>query len=462
MTLKYEHTVLFVDDEPSILKSLKRLFRKEGYRMLTAPGGEDGLKLIKDSDQPMSLIISDQRMPIMNGAEFLEHAKSMCPDAVRILLTGYSDMDAIVDAVNKGEIHRYFTKPWNDHDLVLQVRKSLEQYELVLENRRLTELTQSQNLQLAELNQGLEAKVKERTEALARKNDELIETNRQLHRSFLDTVRLLASLIESLNPLMGRHMKQAARTAKAVAGLMDIQGEELENIELAAMIHDMGLIGTPEPVCIKDMKEMNDEEYQVFIQHPIIASVSLESVERMRIIGEIILHHHECYDGSGFPVGLKGDRIPVGSRIIGPVSDYVRLMESWPQSFGRILGRAKKLMGSAIDSVYMNDRGNLVPELTRKILQNRSGRMYDPEVVHHLLSWVESQTASGVTEDRKDVVHVPCRELKAGMITGSELRTKDGRFVLAADTVLTRILIRGLERLSKARAIESTLPVRLE
>ncbi len=111
MALKYKHKLLLVDDEESITKALHRIFRREGYEIYTASSGQKGLEVLKEDKKPFSLIISDQRMPGMTGAQFLEKAKKIFPNAIRILLTGYSDMDAIVDAINKGEIHRYLTKP---------------------------------------------------------------------------------------------------------------------------------------------------------------------------------------------------------------------------------------------------------------------------------------------------------------------------------------------------------------
>jgi len=189
MSLKYKHPLLFVDDEESITKALRRLFRKEEYDIYTAASGQEGLDRLREVGKPFSLIISDQRMPEMNGAEFLEKAKGIFPQAIRILLTGYSDMDAMVDAINKGGIHRYFTKPWNDDDLLLQVRQSLEQYELVLENRRLLVLTRKQNKELKGLNDRLEEKVAERTREVVEKNEELSLLNRQLESPIKGVVK---------------------------------------------------------------------------------------------------------------------------------------------------------------------------------------------------------------------------------------------------------------------------------
>ena len=151
MTLKRKHTIVIVDDDKGVTNALRRLFRKDGYQILTATSGQEGLELLKKLEKPVSLIISDQRMPGMNGAQFLERAKKISPDAVRFLLTGYSDMNAIVEAINKGEIHRYLTKPWNDDHLMLQVRQSLEAYELRKEIQEKNEQLRQKDLQLIEM-----------------------------------------------------------------------------------------------------------------------------------------------------------------------------------------------------------------------------------------------------------------------------------------------------------------------
>ena len=166
------YTILIVDDEEAILKSLKRVFRKEQYEVIPARSGREGLERLRQGGKEFSLIISDQRMPEMTGAEFLEKAKGVFPNAARMLLTGYSDMGAIIDAVNKGGIHRYLTKPWNDEDLLFQVRQALKEYDLVVENQRLLDLTKKQNQELNGLNLRLELRVVERTKEIIRAKQE--------------------------------------------------------------------------------------------------------------------------------------------------------------------------------------------------------------------------------------------------------------------------------------------------
>ena len=118
--MKYKHSLLIVDDEESILKSLRRLFRNEDFDISIATSGFEGLKQIREAEMPFSLIISDQRMPEMTGSQFLAEAREILPDAMRVILTGYADMESIIAAINDGGIHRYLTKPWKDEELLLQ------------------------------------------------------------------------------------------------------------------------------------------------------------------------------------------------------------------------------------------------------------------------------------------------------------------------------------------------------
>lgn len=136
-------TILCVDDEANILSSLRRVFRAKGYRMLTAGSGREGLEILES--EPVDLVISDMRMPEMDGARFLEYVRDRWPDTIRLLLTGHADIQSILDAINRGEIYRYITKPWDDSDITLVVRHALERKALEQEKKRLEALTRHQN-----------------------------------------------------------------------------------------------------------------------------------------------------------------------------------------------------------------------------------------------------------------------------------------------------------------------------
>lgn len=167
----YEATVLFVDDEESILRSLQRALRKEPYRILTACSGEEGLAIL--AREQVQLVVSDQRMPVMTGSQFLQRVQEACPDAVRVILSGYAEASIIVEAINSGGIYRFIGKPWDDEDLKTTLRQCLEHHRIVQENRRLSELSARQVAELERLNGQLEVAVLERTRSLALAQDVL-------------------------------------------------------------------------------------------------------------------------------------------------------------------------------------------------------------------------------------------------------------------------------------------------
>jgi response regulator RpfG family c-di-GMP phosphodiesterase len=144
-------TLLLVDDEQNILSALRRLLRPRGYNVVTAISAAEGLKILEQEN--VDLVISDMRMPEMDGAEFLERTASRWPDTMRILLTGYADINSTIEAINKGAIYKYISKPWDENDLILSVQHALEKKFLEQERRRLEALTQQQNEQLKEFNQ---------------------------------------------------------------------------------------------------------------------------------------------------------------------------------------------------------------------------------------------------------------------------------------------------------------------
>lgn len=160
-----EKTVLFVDDEEPIVRSLQRALRREPYRILTATSGAQGLEILET--QTVQLVVSDQRMPGMTGSEFLKIVSERYPDAVRVILSGYAEAHVIVDAINGGGVYRFLAKPWDDAELKMQIRQCLEHHDLREDNQRLSALTQRQIQDLENLNLRLESAMASRTRSLA-------------------------------------------------------------------------------------------------------------------------------------------------------------------------------------------------------------------------------------------------------------------------------------------------------
>jgi response regulator RpfG family c-di-GMP phosphodiesterase len=184
MADKFDHTVLIVDDEEQIGKVLGRLMKQIGAKYVYMDSGQAGLDRIKSSSTPFSLIISDQRMPGMEGSEFLEKAKKITPNTIRYLLTGYADVDAVTQAVNKGSIHRYISKPWSNDAFIETVKAGLEQYELIIENDRLFKLAKAQNTKLFTLNTDLKKSSVVHQRAIIQRDKEIEQLKKRLEIGF--------------------------------------------------------------------------------------------------------------------------------------------------------------------------------------------------------------------------------------------------------------------------------------
>ena len=161
-----ERTLLLVDDEENITSSLVRLLRRDGYRILRANGGQAGLELLAHNE--VGVILSDQRMPEMSGVEFLSRVKELYPDTVRMVLSGYTDLDSVTDAINRGAIYKFLTKPWEDDLLRANIDEAFQRFEMVRENEQLHDELATANEALSRSNEDLEQRVAEKTREVVR------------------------------------------------------------------------------------------------------------------------------------------------------------------------------------------------------------------------------------------------------------------------------------------------------
>jgi two-component system NtrC family sensor kinase len=173
--------ILCIDDEPGVLKAIQRLFLDYDYMILTAQSGEEGFSILEK--ETVQVVISDYRMPSMDGVEFLKHVHARWPQTVRIVLSGYADMSSIVGAINEGQVYKFVPKPWNDDELRVTVANAIERYFLFVKNVALTTELQRRNHELAELNEELQ-------KALAMKSSYIELRNKILtsYQSLLDQI----------------------------------------------------------------------------------------------------------------------------------------------------------------------------------------------------------------------------------------------------------------------------------
>jgi response regulator RpfG family c-di-GMP phosphodiesterase len=197
MADEFDHTVLIVDGEELTGKSLGRFLKSISINYVYKESGKSAIEEIQKASKPFSLVISDQRMPGMTGSEFLGKVKEVSPDTVRFILTGYSDMDAIIQAVNEGSIHKYLTKPWDNDDLVEKLESGFNQFELSMENDKLFKLAKEQNTKLYQLNMDLKKSSDAHQEAIAQQNNEIEKLTRRTGTGEnRDYIKELAGILE--------------------------------------------------------------------------------------------------------------------------------------------------------------------------------------------------------------------------------------------------------------------------
>ena len=355
----------------------------------------------QNAHTPFSLILSDQKMPEMNGTEFLTKAKKISPDAMRILLTGYSDIDAVINAINKSEIHRYFTKPWDNNDLIIQIRQMLEQYELIMENKRLQALTVKQNKELSEFNNNLEKKVKERSEEIIQKNKILTRLNEELESSLHNTVHAFSSVSEINAPHLTGHARRVCEFSRQIALNLALSETEVTHIEMAALLHDIGKIGFPEKLLKYKESIWTTEDKRLYQKHPEQGQSTVQFINRMEHVSILIRSHHENFDGTGFPDKLSGEEIPIGAKIIAVANAYDKILNLKIDTDDSIKKFAQNNQISY--QQLLNDPVLLKKVAIKHVLEN-SFIKYDPDIIKVFVNIIAAKEDSN--QQNKDSIEL--------------------------------------------------------
>jgi len=343
--------ILLVDDEVNITKSLRRLLSQvEEYEVLIGNSGDEGLVLIRENHD-IGVIISDQRMPQMTGVEFLGEARQLVPDAIRILLTGYADIEASIAAINQGAVFRYLSKPWQDDELLSTIAEAAEHYHLISENKRLNALVAKQNAELQDWNSRLKQRVLDQTSQIRAKSDSLAEKNQQLRSSFGETIEALSGLIGMRNRKAPAHSRNTAELVAAMATAMGLSADDIRNYRSAALLHDIGKIGMADELLSQTMDQLDEAGLIEYQRHVVRGQTAIDPVLELRELGLLIRHHHENYDGSGFPDGLAKDEIPLGARLIAVADSFEHRLHRFAESeaLSKALQTMKQEWGPRLD-----------------------------------------------------------------------------------------------------------------
>lgn len=419
-------TVLLVDDEPSVLSALQRALRPDSYRVLTATSGAEALEIL--SRETVSVIVSDQRMPRMAGAEFLEVARKIQPDAGRIILTGYAEPQAIIDAINRGGVYRYVAKPWDDGDLRLTLKRAIDQSRLIVENRVLTAEVQAQNAALAEINHSLEGRVAERTQVIEAQRDQLQTLYAQLDQSFTDVIRVFVSLLELRDSHEAGHSRRVAAAAKYIAEKLHLADEEVRDIEIAASLHEIGKLSLPDTLMAKPENTLTPTEREMVQRCPIVGQAILMGIGSLEYVGRMIYYHRERYDGLGYPEKLSGIDIPLGARIIAVADALDRML------FGQ--GETIKRTAASV----------------RDELARQAGHLFDPQIVLASLDYLDT-----LRQTRHDsrIVKIALNLLQPGLMLARDLMSSSGALLMPHDTLLTITHVERIRNFARVESIES-------
>ncbi len=421
-------TILCVDDEPNILSALRRLFRGHGWQIQVAESGPAGLALLESAQ--VDLVISDMRMPQMDGAQFLAAVRQRWPDTLRLLLTGHSDIGAIIDAINRGEIYRYVTKPWDDNDMLLIVGQALQHQALTAEKQRLEALTAQQNEELKQLNVSLEAKVAARTAELKVAND-------RLKASFITSIKVFSTLMEMRGGNLAGHSRRVADLARRIAVKLQLDDKQVQDIFVAGLLHEIGKVGFADELLRTPVAMMKPEQLDSYRNHTVLAEQLLLPLQDLRDACEIITAQFERFDGSGFPAQLAREAIPIGARILCLASDYDNLQIG-------ALAQAR-----------------LSPVEARVIIAHGIGQRYDPDVVNAFVAVLDGMASKDATRESWAEVSMATDQLQAGMTLSRDLFTPSGMLMLAAGHVLDVRLIQRIKAFQRSGNIDLSVPIRI-
>ncbi len=405
--LATKSVVLLVDDEESILNSLRRLLRGQPYDVVLATSGAQALEIM--ATRPIDLVMSDARMPGMDGAMLLAEVHRLYPATSRILLTGYADLTTIIKAINDGQIHRYISKPWNDEELQLVLQQTLE-------HQRLERLARDQTEQLKLLNATLEKRVAARTAELQQTADMLDLAYDELKRSYVTGTEVFSLLANLRLPKDKQTNRALIELIRVYCAAQSMDESSTRDLTMAAALYNIGKLSWTDSMMVAPSDKLHSTDRGLYREYPGQSESLLMTLEPMKDAARIIRHHQERWDGTGFPDHLKGDTIPPGSRLLKLAVDFIELQK------GLILER------------HLNSDEALL------YIRKYAGRLYDPALVEDFVQACAT-FLSDVTLGDPTVKVLTTRELEAGMVLARNLNADNGMLLLNAGKVLNLPLV---------------------
>ena len=283
--------ILYVDDEPSILKTFSRALRGMKLELTCLDNPVDAQALLQR--QRFDILAVDYNMPDMSGIDFLEQVQRWTENTYKIMITGLYEVDILQAAINRGGVHQYITKPWKHKDLKQVISTATHHARLIRQNEALQRQLAEQNKELASMNEALDRLVQART---------------------LNVLNALVSALDHRDTETQWHSRRVALFAHMIASRLHLTEEQLQDVELGALLHDVGKIGISDTILLKPGR-LTEDEWVEMRKHPRIGYELLKNIDFLDGARPIVLQHHERWDGDGYPSQLAGEQICVGARI---------------------------------------------------------------------------------------------------------------------------------------------------
>jgi len=329
--------VLYVDDDPLILRAVQRALRETDFNIDVSSSAEQGLRML--NEKQYAVVAADYRMPGLDGIQFLERVRRLWPETVRVLITGQGDFELALRAINKAELFRFLTKPWEANDLRNTLERGCIQYRIIKENHELTCLLEKKNTELVQMNEHLDGEVQRRTSDL------------------------LAGLLNALDLRDTEtqwHSRRVALYARRLAFELGLSPEEQLTVERGALLHDLGKIGVSDTILLKPGK-LTEEEWNEMRKHTVYGYNMLRNIDFLGKARMLVRSHHERHDGKGYPDGIRSEEIYIGARIFAVIDTYDAMTSDRPY------------------------RKALPPEVAREEIIKNRGSQFDPVVVDAFL-----------------------------------------------------------------------------
>ncbi len=348
-----QRNILIIDDEESIRNVLHTHLHKEGYNVIPSKGGASVFDDLKNN--PFDIVISDIKMPDVDGFKVLDFVKTHYDTVPVVMLTGLSEVGVAVEVMKRGAFD-YAVKPVQKKDLLVIIKKALEHRDLLERNKTLER--ENREYQLS-----LEKRVLERTMELDSKTAEVKKAYSILKSMNLQFVNVLAETIEAKDRHTRGHCNRMRFLCVELGRLAGLSEKDIEILEYASILHDLGKIGVSDFILNKNGPLDKDELYRIK-EHPEIGEKILQSIPMMDTVARIIGAHHENFDGTGYPKGLKGSDIPLPARIIAVADIYDAMTSDRPYRKGLplnvVLDEMSRVSGTQLDpdmaGLFINHR----------------------------------------------------------------------------------------------------------